>query len=106
MLYMLEAVEQTARDTRDRILKIRALMEEVRLRVQEEAPGIYSKDLVESIFENPYCRIAFIEKAGIAKRQTASIYLKKMEEMGILEGFKLGREIYYVNRPLLGLLTD
>ena len=106
VLYMLEAVEQTARDTRDRILKIRALMEEVRARVQEGAPGIYSKDLVESIFENPYCRIAFIEQAGIAKRQTASIYLKKLEEMGILEGFKLGREVYYVNRPLIGLLTD
>jgi Fic family protein len=106
VLYMLEAVEITARDTRDRILKIRALMEEIRTKVQKEVPGVYSKDLVEIIFENPYCKIAFLEKAGIAKRQTASTYLKALEDIGVLHGFKLGREMYYVNRPLLGLLAD
>ena len=105
VLYMLEAIENTARDTRDRILKIRNLMEEVRVKVQTEAPAIYSKDLVETIFENPYCKIALIEKAGLAKRQTASTYLKSLEGLGILKGFKLGREMYYVNRPLMDLLT-
>lgn len=33
-------------------------------------------ELVSLIFELPYCRISNLTEAGIAKRQTASVYLK------------------------------
>jgi Fic family protein len=106
ILYMLAAVEATARDTRDRILKIRELMEQMRRRIQDEAPALYSKDLVEVLFQNPYCKVAFLEQAGLARRQTASTYLKILEGRGILKGFKAGRERYYMNLPLMELLTS
>jgi len=105
VLYMLEGIEQTALDTRSRILAIRELMDSVRQKIQSEAPKIYTKDLVEIIFKNPYCKIAFIEEAGIAKRQTASMYLQTLESLGLLKGIKIGREIYYLNLPLMNLLS-
>jgi len=53
----------------------------------------------------PYCKIEFVVDAGIAKRRTASEYLKKREVIGILESRKVGREKIYVHTALLKLLT-
>ena len=43
----------------------------------------------------PYCKIKFVEEAGIAKRQTASEYLKTLAELGLLRPEKVGREVYF-----------
>lgn len=101
ILYMLRAVETTARQTFDQVLRIRALMEQVRERVSVQAPGIYSKDLVEAIFMHPYTKIQFLVGAGIAKRQTASNYLQTLAGLGLLRPSKHGREMYYINDALL-----
>ena len=55
-------------------------------------PRIYSRELTELIFVHPYCRIGDVVKADIAKRQTASVYLKALAAEGILEEIKAGRE--------------
>jgi len=59
---------------------------------------------VEVIFRQPYCKIRFIEQAGLGHRETASIYLKKLESIGLLRAFKAGRKVYYLNDPLLEIL--
>jgi Fic family protein len=74
--------------------------------VQSQLPRIYSKDLIEIIFRSPYCKIKFLEESGIAKRETASNYLKKLEEIGVLRAIKIGRDLYYVNKDLLKILSD
>ena len=66
---------------------------------------IYSKDLIEVIFMHPYCKIRFLEEHGIAKRQTASLYLQTLESLGLLRAQRMGRELYYINDPLFRLLT-
>lgn len=104
ILYMLCAVESTALQTFEQVTRIRALMETVRLRVQDEAIGIYSKDLIEVIFRHPYTKIQFLVDAKIAKRQTASSYLQTLGDIGVLKPVKQGREIYYVNQALLAEL--
>lgn len=106
VLYMLSAVEETAKKTRVTILKIRSLLEETKSRVQEELPSVYSRELIEIIFQQPYCRISYLVDAGIAKRQTASEYLKKLEEKGVLMSYKIGRDKVYLNYPLFELLTE
>lgn len=105
ILYMLRAVESTAQQTFDQVTRIRALMEQVRERVQKEAFGIYSKDLVEVIFRHPYTKIQFLVDAGIAKRQTASTYLQTLAGLGILRPDKHGREMYYINDALFAELV-
>lgn len=106
ILYILEGLEQTAMDTRKRILMIRELIQEISGRAREELPKIYSKDLIETIFRSPYCKIKFLEEHGIAKRHTASFYLKELERIGILRGLKIGRDMYYVNDRFLRILSD
>jgi Fic family protein len=105
LLYMLRAIEETSSITRDKILAIRRLMERVSETVKRELPKIYSKELVEILFQQPYCKIRFLEEADIAKRQTASNYLRELEGFGLLKGTKRGREVYYVNIPFFDLLT-
>lgn len=105
LLFMLRAVESTARETYEQVERILALMESTRERVQQEAEGIYSKDLIELIFRQPYTKITFVVEAGIAKRQTASRYLQTLATMGVLREQQIGREKYYINDALFAELT-
>jgi Fic family protein len=66
----------------------------------------YSKELIELVFQQPYCRIQSVEKAGLAKRETASAYLKELEWVGILRGVMIGREKYYLNDRLFSVLAE
>ena len=80
-------------------------MKKTKKLIQNDAPNIYSKDLVDVLFKHPYCKIKFLEDAKIAKRQTASIYLQTLEKMGLLRKLPLGREQYYINDELLKILA-
>lgn len=73
---------------------------------RSKLPRIYSKDLIEILFQSPYCKIKFLEDLGIAKRQTASSYLQQLEEIKILRSLKSGRDIYYINDLFLKILTN
>lgn len=106
LLYMLTAIEETAQWTTGRIYAIRDLLEQTIERCKTDAAGAYSKELVELIFTYPYCKIAFVMEAGIAKRDAASSYLQSLEQAGILRSEKRGREVIYINQALLELLSS
>ncbi|ECC3363818.1 Fic family protein, partial [Salmonella enterica subsp. enterica] len=78
ILFMLEAVESTSRWTTDKISIVRALMAETTEYVREKLPKIYTHELVQALFAQPYCRIDNLVERGVAKRQTASTYLKQL----------------------------
>ncbi len=104
-LYMLGAIAETARWTTDRIGMIRRLMLETSEFVRKQAPGVYSRELVELIFVQPYSRIKNVVDAGLAQRQTAAVYLKELVRIGVLEEVKVGREKLFINPRLMRLLT-
>jgi Fic family protein len=106
LLFMLDAVRETATWSTARIRAIRDLLDETAARLRRDLPKIYSRELVEIVFINPYCRIGDVVAAGIAGRQAASAYLKALTELGLLQEVKAGRENLYLNPPLLRLLTD
>ena len=105
ILYMLDAVEETAKKTLATIQDIYWAQRAIRQLMKEKTPEIYSKELVELLFEQPYCKIAFLVERGICKKQTASRYLSKLCDAGILHLMKRGRENYYINISLWGILT-
>jgi Fic family protein len=105
VIYILKGLEQTAMTTREQIVAIHELIQNTAAIVRSKLPNIYSKDLIEAIFRSPYCKIKFLEEIGLAKRQTASNYLKQLEEINILRSLKSGRDIYYVNDAFLKILT-
>jgi Fic family protein len=106
ILYMLQAVRQTANSTTAKISAIRDLLADTAETVRRDAPRIYSRELVEIIFVQPYCRIGDLVEAGIAQRQSASAYLKRLCEIGVLEERKTGREKLFTNPALLRVLTQ
>ena len=106
ILFMLGAVRSTAHWTTSRIKAIRALIDETAERMKRDAPGIYSRELTELIFVQPYCRIANVVDAGIAQRQTASVYLKQLVDIGLLHEVKSGREKLFINPGLLRTLQS
>ena len=104
--YMLEAVAETARWTTAKIHAIRDLLRDTTTFVQRRAPAVYTRELVELIFAQPYCRIANVVDAGIARRQTASEYLKQLRDIGVLDEVKVGREKLFIHPKLMSLLTS
>lgn len=106
ILYMLRAIEVTALETQKRVEDIIEAMEVAKQLIQAKAPKIYSKDLIEIIFKHPYCKARFIEEAGLAKRQTASVYLQTLQNIGLLSSIKFGREQYYINNRLVKILAS
>ena len=105
ILYMLDGVEETCTWTTDKIKAIRELMEHTAEFIQTKLPKIYTWELCELLFRQPYCRINNLVDAGIAKRQTASVYLKQLCELGILREIKSGRENLFVHPKYIELLT-
>ncbi len=105
ILFMLVGVEETCMWTTDKIKAIRELMEHTAEFVQHRLPKIYSWELVELLFRQPYCRISNLVENNIAKRQTASVYLKQLCEAGVLREIKSGRENIFVHPKYIELLT-
>ena len=105
LLYMLRAVEETAAWTTAKIGAVRKLAAETTDYVRAALPKIYSRELVEVIFEQPYCRIANLVEARIAGRQAASRYLKALAAAGVLREQAVGKEKLFVHPKLMKLLT-
>lgn len=106
ILFMLKAVEDTAVYTRERTLAIRVLMTETMEKAKEKLPvRVYSKELIETIFRQPYSKGQFLVDAGIAQRKTAAEYLKSLEKIGVMKSMKIGKETLYLNVGLYDLLS-
>lgn len=106
VLFMLRGVEETAQWTTAKILAIKQLADHTAQHVRERLPKLYSRELVDVIFEQPYCRIANLVERDIAQRQAASRYLHALAELGVLEEKTLGKEKLFVHPRLLKLLGN
>ena len=105
LLYVLKGVEETAQWTTAKIGAIRKLQAATVEHVKQAAPKIYSHELVDLIFDLPYCRIQNVTDKGLAGRQAASRYLKQLTSIGVLSEIALGREKLFLHPKLLQLLT-
>ena len=105
VIFILRGIEETSRWTTARIASIRALQHATVTRVRDAAPKIYSRELIDVIFEMPYCRIHNLTDRGIAGRQAASRNLKALVKFGVLDERTYGREKLIVNIGLMQLLV-
>lgn len=105
VLYMLEGVHATAELTLKKVKAIESLFEKVRQELQEKVPKVYSYELLEVLFTQVYCKYDFLVQRGIASRNTASSYLNKLVELGILEKEKVGTELIFKNVALYELFS-
>lgn len=105
ILYMLDAIEETAAETKNEINDIRTAIESSSVQIRALYPEVYSKELMELLFRRPYTLVQHLVDQGIAKRQTAATYLRKLEKAGILRSMKSGRENIFINIRLFDLLS-
>lgn len=106
VLWFVQGIRWTAEVTQRQIEDLRALQEHVDDELRTRAPDLRDPDLLRVIFTQPYCRIQDVVEAGVAKRQTASVYLQKLVAVGILEAQTVGRQKLFLNRRMLDLLTS
>ena len=104
VIYMLNGVEQIAKETIVLIGKIRELIFEYKNLLRDNYK-FYSQDLLNNLFKHPYTKIEFIEKDLGVSRVTAAKYLNQLAIDGLLRKEKLGTGNYYVNLKLIEILT-
>ena len=106
LLFMIDAVRSTAAWTIEKIRAIRLLQQKAEEFLRREVPDLYSYELLQVLFTQPYCRIGHLVDAGIVQRQQASVYLKRLTELRMLEEQKVGRAKLFVHRRYLELLLS
>ena len=106
VMFMLEGVEQTSRQTTHLVHAIKTLMQSHKVKIRSELPRIYSQDLLNSLFGHPYSKIAFVQRDLRVTRVTATKYLEALAGLGLLHKMRFGRENYYINKDLVDLLTN
>ena len=104
VLYMLNAVEQTAIHSIETIHDIKGALYDYKHRIRARHK-FYSQDLINNLFTHPYTRIEYIERDLNVSRITATKYLDALAADGFLLKQKKGRGSYYVNVALTAVLT-
>ncbi len=105
VLYLLKGVEVIAGETISLIEEIKTIMTYYKHRIRLELTKIYSQELLNNLFRNPYTKIAFLQRDLGVSYQTSRKYLEILAEKGFLKKVAIGKTNYYVNPPLLGLFT-
>jgi cell filamentation protein, protein adenylyltransferase len=106
ILFMLAGIRETADWTSALIEQVLNLMEWATDLVKGQLPKIYSRELIETVFARPYSRIADLVEREIVHRQAAARHLKALVSVGLLEERRSGRDLLFVNRRMLELLTQ
>ncbi len=104
VLFMLQAVEATARQTIDTIQAIKQALMDYKHRIRAQH-RFYSQDLINNLFTHPYTKIEFIMRDLKVSRLTATRYLNELTASGFVEKRKVGRSNYYINLALNTILT-
>lgn len=104
VMYMLVAVEETAREAISIIGGIKRALMDYKHRIRADY-RFYSQDLINNLFTHPYTKIQFVEQDLKVSRLTATRYLDALSEGGFLLKRKVGRSNFYINVALNAILT-
>ena len=106
IIFILEGIEQTAKDTIVLIEEIKNLMQRYKHGIRNDLPKLYSQDLLNNLFRHPYTKIEFVMNDLQVSRLTAVKYLEQLVSKNYLIKEKIGRSNYYINEPLFSLFKD
>ena len=104
ILYLLKGVEVTAIETIALVQEIKQIMQQTKKILREKLPKIYSQDLLNNLFKNPYTKVDFLENDLNISKRTAQNYLDAVASIGLLTKVKVGKFNYYINDILIKIL--
>ncbi len=105
VLYMLQAVETTARQTMVTVQATKTALFDYKHRIRD-GYKFYSQDLINNLFMHPYTKIEFVQRDLQVSRLTATKYLEALVDGGFVHKQKVGRSNYYVNVALNAILLS
>ena len=105
VLYMLEAVQQTAVQAIGTINAIKSALADYKHRIRD-GYKFYSQDLINNLFTHPYTKIDFVQRDLQVSRLTATKYLEALVAGKFLQKQRIGRGNYYVNVALNDILQN
>jgi Fic family protein len=103
VLYVLEAVETTSRQTIGTIHAIKSALFDYKHRIRT-GYKFYSQDLINNLFMHPYTKIEFVQRDLGVSRVTATRYLEALAGGGFVVKQRIGRGNYYINTALTNAL--
>lgn len=106
VLFILKGIEITARHTISIVNGIKTIMAEYKAAMRPVFGKNYRHELLNHLFYHPYTKIEHMMEAMSVSRLTASKYLERIVDLGLLEKMKVGRTNYYINRKLVDLLMN
>ncbi|MDR0768486.1 MAG: Fic family protein [Dysgonamonadaceae bacterium] len=106
VIFMLKGVEETSGNTIMLVKEISRLMLHFKHQIRPILGKSYRHDLLNNLFSHPYTKISFVQEILQVSRLTATQYLEKIVEAGLLQKIKSGRNNYYLNLPLCELFLN
>jgi Fic family protein len=106
VLFILNGVEETSRQTIMLIEEINRLMLAAKQKMRAELPKIYSQDLLNNLFRHPYTKIEFVVEELQVTRKTAAKYLDELVDIGLLQKHRITKDNFYLNVGLYELLLN
>lgn len=106
VIYLLDGVAATAKNSIDRIINIRQSMQATKRYLRENHPKTYSQDLLNNIYRHPYTKINLVADDLRVHPNTVRSYLAILVEAGILREYKFGRGLYFINHQLISILAQ
>lgn len=105
ILYMLRAVESTAKLTYQKVNDIIVAKEEILEVIRNRSSIRRPEQLVEVLFSQPYCKVNHLTDAGLYAENTARNYLNDLAELQVLEKRQIKGKHYYINQELEQILS-
>ena len=102
--YMLEGIRQTSLLTVRKIDDVITLQREVHERLRAVL-GSANADLLNLLFEQPYCRISSVMDRCEVSRPTATKWLNALADEGVLRRVRNGRDVLFINVDFIDILT-
>ncbi len=104
MDYILKGLTDVSQETLNKIVRIKSSLDDTIEKLKSEIPRIYSRELVETLYENPYCKVEFVVRNTGVERKSAARHLDLLVGLGILTKNRVGKENFYINSSLMKIL--
>lgn len=105
IMFILNAVETQASETAGTITEIKKMHKVYKETIKEKLSKIYTAELVDYLFANPFYSQQRLAHVLGKERKTAAKYLNLLLKEGLIEAFKFKREKIYFCPELLKLLS-
>jgi Fic family protein len=102
--FMLQGFFQQAKETKNLLFKIKHEYRSFKSILKQDYKSIYSSGLAEVLFRYPIVTPTRLAEELGCKRDTASNYLKTLNNDGILIDKRIGKYHFYTNKKLIDIL--